>query len=65
MPIPDSDQNVTKRISLNYWIFYLSRFKTSPLAILLEIISGTIEGDGLWLNVLRHLPFYGNLISLL
>jgi hypothetical protein len=27
MPIPDSDQNVTKRISLNYWIFYLSRFK--------------------------------------
>lgn len=51
MPTPDSHQNVTKRISLN-WIFYLSTFKTSPLAILLEIISGTIEGDGLRLNVI-------------
>ena len=51
MPTPDSHQNVTKRISLN-WIFYLSTFKTSPLAILLEIISGTIEGDGLKLNVI-------------
>ena len=54
MPTPDSHQNVTKRISLNYWIFYF-RFKTSPLAILLEIISGTIEGDGLWLNVVMYL----------
>jgi hypothetical protein len=31
MPTPDSHQNVTKRISLNYWMFYLSIFyrKTS------------------------------------